>query len=137
MAPPDPSPAAADPCAALIKALPQTLHGLGKRSTDPDSPYTAAWGDPAVTLRCGVARPPQLTATSDTADVNGVAWLPIELTHGYRFVTTGRVAYVQVDVPEAYAPEVNVLVDLAEPVSSTVPTTDDVSADPGASPTPS
>ena len=132
-----PAPSAVEPCAALIKALPQTVHGLTKRPTDPASPYTAAWGDPAITLRCGVPAPPELNPTSDTAEVDGVAWLPIELTHGYRFVTTGRVAYVEVDVPDAYAPEVNALVDLAAPVAATVPTTDDVSADPGASPTPS
>ena len=66
-------------------------------------------------------RPAQLTPTSDIAEVNGVAWLPIELTEGYRFVTTGRVAYVEVDVPDRYAPEIDVLVDLAAAVSTSVP----------------
>jgi hypothetical protein len=138
VAPTEPSPAASAPCSALVDALPHTLHGQSARPTDPDSAWTAAWGDPPITLRCGVARPPQLTPTSDTVEVDGVAWLPIQLTHGYRFVTTGRLAYVEVDVPDAYAPEVNVLVDLAGPVSGAVPlASTSVTADPDASPEPS
>ena len=134
MVPAEPSsPAAARACADLVAALPETLSGGERRATDPASPSTAAWGDPVITLRCGVARPEQLTPTSELVEVNGVEWLPVELTQGYRFVTVGRVANVELDVPNAYAPEVNVLVDLAAPVADEVPLIED----PGAEPSPS
>ncbi len=128
--PPAPSQASVETaCAALHAALPKQLAGGDQRATDPSSPLTAAWGDPAITLRCGTGRPPQLEPTSDLITVSGPAgsatvdWLPIELTNGYRFVSDGRLAYVEVDVPKAYAPEVNVLVPLSIPVSSTIPAT--------------
>ena len=109
-----------------------------RRDTDPQSPYTAAFGDPAITIRCGVDRPPQLTPTSELISVGapdgtaGIDWLPVELTDGYRFVTIDRVANVEVDVPNVYAPETGVLVDLAGAVNDHVP----VSVDPPASPEP-
>ena len=53
--------------------------------------------------------------------VNGVDWFPQELTAGYRFTTTGRVANVELSVPDDYAPEAEALVDLAQAVSDTVP----------------
>ncbi|HYN74652.1 MAG TPA: DUF3515 domain-containing protein [Candidatus Limnocylindria bacterium] len=127
------SSAAAGACADLVAALPPTLSGEERRATDPASPSTAAWGDPVITLRCGVARPVQLTPTSELVEVNGVEWLPVELTEGYRFVTVGRVTYVELDVPNAYAPEVNALVDLAAPVAEEVP----LSEGPGVEPSPS
>ncbi len=126
--PPAPSDASVETaCAALHAALPSQLGGGDQRATDPGSPLTAAWGDPAITLRCGTGRPPQLQPTSELIAIGGpdgsatVDWLPVELTNGYRFVTDGRLAYVEVDVPKAYAPEVNVLVALSIPVSSTIP----------------
>ncbi len=122
---PEPALSAAAACEALSDALPDTVRGQDSRPTDPRSPFTAAWGDPPITLRCGVERPAQLTPTSDIAEVDGVAWLPVELTEGYRFVTTGRFAFVEVDVPDDYAPEVDALVDLAEAVAATIPLTPD------------
>ena len=86
-----------------------------------------------ITLRCGVASPEQLTSTSELVEVNGVEWLPVELTQGYRFVTVGRVANVELDVPNAYAPEVSTLVDLAAPVADEVPLIEDPAAEPSPS----
>ena len=76
---------------------------------------TAAWGDPALVLRCGVPRPADLQPTSDIVEVEGVEWFLVESAAGYTFTTTGRSAYVELTVPaevdrsEATAP----LVDLA------------------------
>jgi len=71
-----------------------------------------------------VPRPSALTSTSDLSVVNDVAWLAEPLTRGWRFTTTGRVAYVEVSVPDAYRPEVNPLVDLASAVTAAVPAQD-------------
>jgi hypothetical protein len=114
--------AAADAaCAALSTELPKTLDGLAARPTDPSSDLVAAWGKDPVVLRCGVPAPAALQPTSELITVNGVDWLPEQLTKGYRFTTTGRVANVEVTVPQAYRPEVNLLVDLAAPLKATVP----------------
>ncbi len=139
---PAPTGEAAAACTALTAGLPTELLGLERRATDPESPFTAAWGEPAVTLRCGVAQPGQLTPTSELVSVGGpggptVDWLPTELTQGFRFTTTGRVAYVEVDVPRDYAPEVNALIALADPVAAAVPTVDDVSEGRAVEPSPS
>ena len=89
------------------------------RATTPASPLTAAWGDPAAVLRCGVPRPAGLSPTSDVIEVEGVAWFLVESAKGYTFTTVGRTANVELTVPaqvdrsEATAP----LVDLAAAVT--------------------
>ena len=98
------SPAAS--CGSL--ALPETVAGAARRPTSGGS-GTGAWGEPPITLRCGVARPAALTATSPLLDVDGVGWLPIEGTGGAAFVAVDwpsatAPTYVEVIVPAAYAP---------------------------------
>jgi hypothetical protein len=76
-----------------------------------------------VVLRCGVARPAGLTATSEVIEVDGVGWFLAERAGAFVFTTVGRTPYVQVRVPagtpraEATAP----LVDHAGPVADTLP----------------
>ncbi|MDT0547311.1 MULTISPECIES: DUF3515 domain-containing protein [unclassified Streptomyces] len=125
---PKPTAEAARLCRALHKELPKTLEGLKRRTPEPASDLTAAWGDPAIKLRCGVAKPLKLTPGTEhydpyvnSAEVNGVKWLPEQLDDGYRFTTVLRRAYVEVTVPGKYAPEVNPLVDLASAVEKSVP----------------
>ncbi|MEO3768010.1 DUF3515 domain-containing protein [Streptomyces sp. B8F3] len=127
---PTPQGKAVDHCRELADRLPGTVDGQERRETDPVSALTAGWGDPAVELRCGVARPEVLTPgsehynpTADAVSVNGVDWLYEELDDGARFTTTQRGAFVEVTVPGAYAPEVNALTDLAEAVDTSVPGT--------------
>ena len=108
-------------CSHLDASLPHRVHGQAMRTTNPDSPLTAAWGDPPIALSCGVATPSALTPTSQLVVVNGVSWLPEQLTHGYRFTTVGRAANVQVDVPDTYSPEAATLTDLADPIKQTIP----------------
>lgn len=125
---PAPTGQAAETCTDLDTALPERVEG-GKRSQrDAQTAHTAQWGDPAITLRCGVDRPQLLTPGSDTylptADavvVNEVSWLIEEAADGYRFTTTERAVFVEVTVPGAYAPETGALVDLAEAVREQVP----------------
>ncbi|MGH3344688.1 MAG: DUF3515 domain-containing protein [Carbonactinosporaceae bacterium] len=118
---PHPGGGAPQACRALHARLPSVVDSQDRRDTRPVSPRTAAWGDPAIVLRCGVPRPRGLTATSQLAVVNGVEWFTERHAGGYRFTATGRVARVQVTVPGVYAPEVNSLVDLAAPVTRAVP----------------
>lgn len=115
-------------CRALHAELPGTVDGLKRRTADPASDFTAVWGSPAVQLRCGVPKPDVLTRGSehynpmqDAAEINGVEWVFEEQDDGYRFTTVLRRAYVEVTVPGKYAPEVDVLTDLASAVKKTVP----------------
>lgn len=84
----------------------------------PSSADTAAWGEPPITLRCGVERPAALTASAQLITVNGTSWLPIEAQGGMVFVSTdwpsaASPVYVEITVPAAYSPEVNSLADLS------------------------
>ena len=110
--------AVVDACAALTDELPDRVVDQPPRSTTPDSPLTAAWGDPAILLRCGVPRPPALTATSQLVSVNGVDWFAEELTAGYVFTTVGRSPYVEVTVPDDYAPEIAPVTELSAAVAA-------------------
>ena len=68
VAPPDlggaSSTASLDACTQLTADLPEQVAEQKSRSTAPESPLTAAWGEPAILLRCGVPRPEALTAAS-------------------------------------------------------------------------
>lgn len=104
-------------CADLAAQLPDTLAGQNSRPTDPESVLTTAWGDPAIIVRCGVPRPEALEPTSQLTSVNGVDWFPEELTRGYLFTTYGRRVYVEVTVPDDYAPEIGPVTELSAAVA--------------------
>jgi len=130
------SSSAASQCAALTKAAPQTVDGMSRRATDPASPLTAAWGDPAITLRCGVSEPSMLkpgskdyNPSADAAYLNGVAWLIQKTGSGYTFTAYQRAVYVEVDVPSAYQPQTNALVDLGQAVIGAIARNDGTSGD--------
>jgi hypothetical protein len=119
--PPAPGPATEAVCARLLDDLPDTVDGQQRRDVSPPDALAAAWGDPAIVLRCGVSRPATLTPQAQLFEVNGVAWFPEQLTAGYVFTTYDRTAYVEVTVPDAYAPEVDALVDLTSAVTADDP----------------
>lgn len=80
-----PAPAAGSAeCARLLAALPADLAddgdgpdgGVPRRElAAPAPPGAAAWGEPPVVLRCGLDRPPALTASSRLLDISGVQFL--------------------------------------------------------------
>ena len=121
--PPDPLPtgAAAYACSSLHGRLPDEVSGQTVTATDPHSPLTSAWGSPSIVLRCGVATPEALTPTSQLLTVDGIDWLPEQLTHGYLFTTVGRAVNVEVSVPDAYSPEAGALADLSPAIAATIP----------------
>jgi len=100
---PVPPAAQATGCATLVRTLPPTLAGAHRRRTDPASPYTAAYGSPAITLRCGVAVPPHDPAAY-VEQVNGVDWLPVAVGSGARYVSWTARLVVEITVPPAYRP---------------------------------
>ncbi|HEY3866709.1 MAG TPA: DUF3515 family protein [Actinocrinis sp.] len=127
-------------CAALTKDAPDTVGGQTRRSTSPASPLTAAWGDPAITLRCGVPEPSVLVPGSPDYDpsaeeiyANGVAWLYSQTSSGYQFIAAQRAVFIEVDVPAAYQPETDAAIDLCATIIEAVPRDD---GQPGPDPAP-
>ncbi|MCW2606610.1 MAG: hypothetical protein JWO60_1303 [Frankiales bacterium] len=102
-------------CAALLRAVPQELgDGLRRREVTGDPLRTAAWGDPAVTLECGVPRPerpepPVEIGPNDDGPL--VAFTTRDVGAGTRFTTSDRAVTVAVTVPDVY--DSQVLVTLA------------------------
>ncbi len=123
LAPPEPSDSTVlNACGELADALPQRLLKLRRERTEPQSALTAAWSDSAgaiITLRCGVRSAD--SATAEILNVNDVDWIPVAKTSGTSFITFGRVAFVQVDVPLALRPEASYLVPLAPAIIAALP----------------
>ena len=95
------------PCASLMKALPTTLPDSGKTLrtlpiAKPAPPAAAAWGgargEPVV-LRCGLARPGELTPTSQLREISRVRWLPVEGDGASTWYVVDRAVYVALTVP--------------------------------------
>jgi hypothetical protein len=114
---PSPAPEVTTACAALMKQLPAKVLDQKRRETEPESALTAAYGDPAIELTCGVAPPAGMAeALSQCFEVNGVGWFPKQVDNGYIFTTIGRSVYFEVAVPAKYSPEANALTDVADVV---------------------
>jgi hypothetical protein len=94
-------------CRQLLSSLPAELDDQSRRTTT-GSTYAAAWGDPAIVLRCGVA-PPEGSAGDPCITRNGIGWtvppgqaddLGADLVMTLAF----RHPVVQVRVPASYRP---------------------------------
>nr|WP_268812474.1 DUF3515 domain-containing protein [Embleya scabrispora] len=136
---PTPAPGAAtEACGALHDALPSKVMDAGPRETSRKSPLTAAWGDPAIVLRCGVGLPASMRVIdpaeagkvpNNSVNVNGVYWAFETYSGGTRFTTLYRRANVEVSVPKKFAEPAAPLTDLADAVERAVPATLDLSDD--------
>jgi len=134
-----PAPSASDPvCAQVLQATPGELGGASQRGTT--SQASRAWGDPAITLRCGVT---PLDPTTDRCiavtgvDGNTIDWVVAEnddvvgtgpdadTERGrFMFTTYGRTPAIEVVVPVEYAgtDSTAILVDLGPAVARTTTT---------------
>lgn len=90
-------------CTALTAALPHELGGLQRRTIehadDPSLAGVAAWGAPAVILRCGIPTPGELTCTAAVQEVDGVAWLPLSTGGDTTYFVVDRSVRVALTVP--------------------------------------
>ncbi len=100
-APPSPDVATQSACIKVFAKLPVQLGSLKPRTTDTNSSFVAAWGDPAVVLRCGVSRP-AVFGTAEAAqliDVDSVIWQPDPQKDRTVYTTVDRAVYIEVSVP--------------------------------------
>lgn len=119
--PHDLEPGSSEVCAALVEELPEVVDDAVQRDLDPSSEAAAAWGQPAIVLRCGVPMPAAYRPDSQLYEVDGVGWLAEDGDGGMFFTAADREVLVEVSVPDDYAPEADVLVDLAPSILATIP----------------
>jgi hypothetical protein len=100
-------------CLALTSQLPATVRNLPARKVSAGPEQNAAYGEPPLTVACGVARPVMcetLGATggcvpldTELLNMNGVCWVPVASARSTTFTTMDREVPVQVTVPADYA----------------------------------
>lgn len=104
-------------CLRLVADIPHRVSERARRDTK-GSPLGAAWGDPAIVLRCGVGTPDGYSAVSPCQRVGGVDWFAPDdqiSDQGKDVVLTtiGRKPRVEVVVPAEYRPPDATMVDLS------------------------
>ena len=108
-------------CTALAGRLPERV--LDRPRTKLAVAGAAAWGDPAIVLRCGVE--PAGPSDNPCAEYDGVDWVFTETKDVFRFVTYHRTPAVEVTVPTSIGRTTTpgALIDLAKAVAP-IPKTD-------------
>lgn len=109
-------------CAALVADLPARVSDQTRRRTTGDA-LAAAWGDPAIVLRCGVGRPAGYTRFATCQRANGLDWfvpddVAADQSKDVVMTTVGRVPAVEVVVPASDRPPVPAMVDLGPTIKS-------------------
>jgi hypothetical protein len=106
-------------CTDLLDALPKKLDDKARRVVS-GTRYAAAYGDPAIVLRCGVGTPAGFDKFSTCQRAEGIDWFVPEsvvadLGKDAEMTTVGRAPAVEVVLPARYRPagSAAVMVDLA------------------------
>jgi hypothetical protein len=86
-------------CRALIASLPTQLDDGVRRRPVSDADRTAAWGEPAVTLQCGVPLPDQ---TQTPLIIDSLPLVTDETTDAVTYTTSDRAVNVSVRIPKEY-----------------------------------
>ncbi len=124
-----PAPPAADAkaCQALVDALPDRVSDQPRREVASGASYAAAWGDPALTLVCGVPRPAGFDQVAVCTTVNGVDWFipqdQLDAMGDLTMTTVNREVLVRVQMPGRYGPPAATLADLSAAVKAATPRT--------------
>jgi hypothetical protein len=120
---PDPDGPDRAACEALVDDLPETLAGEKQREIEPADALGAAYGDPAITVVCGVGVPAGFDETSACEEANRVGWYapPEQYDDQSADVTIFAVTHqpvVELRLPSDYRPSglAAALAELAGPV---------------------
>jgi hypothetical protein len=105
-------------CRALLDDLPTELAGQPSRPVTPSDALGAAWGDPAITLTCGVGVPEDYDQFAYCQQTDGVGWYIPDAalqddSSDVTFTTVGYRPRIQVHLPSSYRPDTGFLVELA------------------------
>jgi len=100
-------------CLAVTSQLPATVRDLAARKVSAGPEQNAAWGEPALTVACGVAQPKTCASLDETGSgcvpldtelmtMNGVCWYADDQPDATTFTTMDREVPVRVTVPKQY-----------------------------------
>jgi hypothetical protein len=104
-------------CRDVVSRLPQSVaDGVQARRTAPDAGTTAAWGDPAISFRCGTGAGALL---DDQYVFDGVTWAMHDTGATRTWTTRGRAVNVQVVIPDHYDGQAEILGSLAAALAPT------------------
>lgn len=93
-------------CSQLMSLLPNDLGGFQRRPLIAGTPGQAAWGDPAIVLRCGLSDPAELTCSAPLtkftgADGTSVEWLRTAAGASVTYLAVDRPVRIAVTVPDS------------------------------------
>ncbi|HEV7707554.1 MAG TPA: DUF3515 family protein [Asanoa sp.] len=120
MAAPALSPRAATLCRALLSQLPQTIRDRAQRPVTAGTEQNAAYGDPAITLACGIPAP-TFPPTDLVNLLDKVCWHSADTAGGTVLTTVDREVPIQVTVPKSYEAAGQWAIVFSNPVIETVP----------------
>lgn len=125
-----PSPGAAGKhCSALMSALPDQLGDNQRREAIGDPPGVAVWGDPVITLRCGLPTPAELTCSAALTQISnangqpGVRWLELSEGGQTTYLAADRSVRIGLTVPDSAGSAA--IQDISATISGVLPTTAD------------
>jgi hypothetical protein len=103
---------AAEVCLAVTSQLPTALRNLPARKVSAAPEQNAAYGEPPITVQCGVTQPAMCAALGDGGgcvpldtellNMNNVCWYAKPGAAATAFTTMDREIAVQVNVPSSY-----------------------------------
>ncbi|GAA4676730.1 DUF3515 family protein [Phytohabitans rumicis] len=125
MAAPALSERAAVVCRALLSQLPNAVRDLRQRPVTAGSEQNAAYGDPAITVACGVP-PTSYPPTDWVYPLNRVCWHSAQRAGATVWTTVDREVPVQVTVPGSYDQPGQWTLAFSDPVVASVPSIKDV-----------
>jgi hypothetical protein len=107
-------------CRALLSQLPDHIREVAQRPVTAGAEQNAAYGDPPITLACGIAMP-SLPPTDLVYPLNGVCWHAADSAEATVWTTVDREVPVRVTVPKAYDEPGQWTIAFSGPVLATVP----------------
>jgi hypothetical protein len=116
---------AATVCRALLSRLPATVQGMAQRPVTAGPEQNAAYGDPAVTVACGVPAA-QVPPTAELFDLDQVCWYQTAGDQATVWTTVDREVPVRVTVPKEYDTPGQKAIAFSDALVAAVPSRPDV-----------
>jgi hypothetical protein len=92
------TPEVAEVCRAVVAQLPDAVRDAARRPVTAGPEQNAAYGDPPLTLACGVLTP-SLPPTTEVFPLSGVCWAAVPGPGGTVWTTVDRTVGIAVTVP--------------------------------------
>lgn len=114
-------------CSQLMPLLPHDLSGSPRRELIAGTPGQAAWGDPAIILRCGLSDPAELTCAAPLTKFTGaggtsVEWLRTASDTSVTYLVVDRPVRIAVTVPDSAG--IGPVQQLSDLIGATLPARD-------------